>query len=42
MNIMRSMADSLLQSIDKASKIDEKISQNKFIDNMRSTLFLLK
>ena len=42
MNIMRSMANSLSQSIDKVSKIDEKISQNEFIDNMRSTLFSLK
>ena len=38
---MRSMTDSLSQSIDKVSKIDEKMSQNKFIDNMRS-LFSLK
>ena len=42
MNTMRSMTDSLLQSIDKESKIDQKISQNKFIDSMRFTLFLLK
>ena len=39
MNTMRSMTDSLSQSIHKLSKIDEKISQNKLIDNMRSTLF---
>ena len=42
MNTMRSMTDSLSQSIDKVSKIDKKISQNKFIDNMRFTLFSLK
>ena len=29
------------QSIDKVSKIDKKISQNKFIDNMRSMIFSL-
>ena len=39
---MRSMTDSLSQSIDKVSKIDENILQNRFIDSMRSTLFLLK
>ena len=39
MNTMRSMTDLLSQSIDKVSKIDEKVSQNRFIDNMRSTLF---
>ena len=38
MNTMRSMTDSLKQSIDKVSKIDQKIPQNEFIDNMRSTL----
>ena len=42
MNTVRSMTDSLSESIDKVSKIDEKMSQNKFIDNMRSTLFSLK
>ena len=42
MNAMRSMTDSLSQSIDKVSKIDEKISQNKFIDSLRSMLFSLK
>ena len=42
MNTMRSMTNSLSQSIDKVSKIDEKISQNEFIDNVRSTLFSLK
>ena len=42
MNTMRSMTDSLLQSTDQVSKIDEKISQNKFIDNMPSTLFSVK
>ena len=36
---MRSKTDLLTQSIDKASKIDNKISQNKFIDNMRSMIF---
>ena len=36
------MTDSLSQSLDKVSKIDHKISQKKFIDNMRSTLFSLK
>ena len=35
------MTDSLSQSIDKVSKIDKKISQNKFIDNMRSMIFSL-
>ena len=30
------------QSIDKVSKIDKKISQNKFIDNMRSMIFSLR
>ena len=34
MDTMRSMRDSLSQSIDKVSKTDQKISQNKFIDNM--------
>ena len=29
------------ESIDKVSKIDKKISQNKFIDNMRSMIFSL-
>ena len=29
------------QSIDKVSKIDKKISQNKSIDNMRSMIFSL-
>ena len=42
MDTMRSMTDSLSQSIDKVSKIDQKISQNKFINNMHSTLFSLK
>ena len=42
MNTMRSMTNSLSQSIDKVAKIDEKISQNEFTDNMRSTLFSLK
>ena len=36
------MTNSLSQSIDKVSKIDQKISQNEFRDNMRSTLFSLK
>ena len=42
---MRSMTDSLSQSINKISQIDRKISQiykkeseNKFIDNMRSMM----
>ena len=42
---MRSMMDSLWQSINKISQIDRKISQsskkeheNKFIDNMRSMM----
>ena len=42
---MRSMIDSLSQSIDKVSEIDREISQinekepkNKFIDNMRSMM----
>ena len=42
---MRSMMDSLSQSINKISQIDRKISQsskkeheNKFIDNMRSMM----
>ena len=45
---MRSITDSLLQSIDKVLDIDKKISQtdkkeleNKFIDNMRSMTTLL-
>ena len=38
---MSSMADSLSQSIDKVLEIDNKISQNKFIDNMRSIKFSL-
>ena len=45
---MRSMTDSLSQSIDEVSKIDREISQidekeskNKFIDNMRSMVFSL-
>ena len=45
---MRSMTDSLSQSIDEASKIDRELSQidekesrNKFIDNMRSVVFSL-
>ena len=42
MDTMRSMTDSLSQSIDKVSKINEKISQNKFIDNICSMLFSLK
>ena len=37
MDTMRSITDPLSQSIDKVSKIDEKKSQNKFIDNMHST-----
>ena len=43
---MRSMTNSLSQSIDKVSEIDreilqtdEKESKNKFIDNMRSMVF---
>ena len=35
------MTDSLSKSINKVSKIDKKISQNKFIDNMRSMVFSL-
>ena len=42
---MRSMIDSLLQSVNKISEIDRKISlidrmeaENKFTDNMRSTI----
>ena len=36
---MRSMTDSLLQSINKISEIDRKILQkNKFIDKMRSMM----
>ena len=42
---MRSMIDSLLQSVNKISEIDQKISlidrieaENKFIDNMRSMI----
>ena len=31
---MRSMTDSLSQSIDKVSETDKKLSQNEFIDNM--------
>ena len=45
---MRPMADSLLESIDKVSDINKKISQidkkeleDKFIDNMRSMTTLL-
>ena len=38
---MRSMTDLLTQPVDKVSKIDNKISQNKFIDNLRSTVFSL-
>ena len=41
MGTMRSMTDSLLQSIVKVSKIDQKISQNEFTDKMRSMIFLL-
>ena len=39
MDTMRSITDSLSQSIDKVSKIDQKISQNKFTDNMCSIIF---
>ena len=42
MDTMRSMTDSLSQSIDKVSKIDQKILQNKFVDNMCSMLFSRK
>ena len=36
---MRSMADSLSQSIDKISEIDREILQkNKFVGNMRSMM----
>ena len=42
MNTMRSMTDSLKQSIDKVSKFDQKISQNEFIDNMCSMISSLK
>ena len=35
------MTDLLTQPVDKVSKIDNKISQNKFIDNLRSTVFSL-
>ena len=36
---MRSKTDSLSQSIDKVSMIDQKVSQNEFTDNMRSMIF---
>ena len=35
------MTDSLSQSIDKVSKTDKKISQNKFIDTMGFMIFSL-
>ena len=41
MDTIRSMTDSLSQSIDKVSKVDRKISQKIFIDNMRSMIFSL-
>ena len=41
MDTVRSMADSLSRSIDKVSKIDQKILQNEFTDNMRSMMFSL-
>ena len=35
----RSMQDSLLNLVDNVSGINNKVSQNKFIDNMRSMVF---
>ena len=35
------MTDSLSQSLEKLLEIDNKISQNKFIDNMRCMIFSL-
>ena len=41
MDTMRSMTNLLSQSIDKVSRIDQKILQNEFTDNMRSMIFSL-
>ena len=39
--IIKNLKNLLSQSINKVLEIDKKLSQNKFIDNMRSMIFSL-